>query len=116
MRKSRTGKLNTKIKFWEYKPSKGPEPGEQEKKVLFRTRAEVYDPSMKDLEILNGKGTKKAVTMVIRDPRSKYMPLNKHYVEILDYRLAGQWNIVDVRNDFTDNRFITILLAVFDDE
>ncbi len=71
MRKSRTGKLNTKIVFWQYQPNRGPEPGEKEKKILYKARAEIYDPSMKDLEILNGKGTKKVVTIVIRDPRGK---------------------------------------------
>ncbi|MDT2648033.1 phage head-tail adapter protein [Enterococcus dongliensis] len=116
MRKSRTGKLNTKINFWEYIPKKGPDPGEAEKKILYKARAELYDPSMKDLEILNGKGTKKAVTMVVRDPRGQYLPTNKHFVEIADYRMGEKWNIVDVRNDFTDNRFITILLAVYADE
>lgn len=116
MGKSRTGKLNTKITFWEYKPSKGPEPGELQKKILYQTRAEIYDPSLKDLEILNGKGSKKALTMVVRDPGRKYVPNNKHYVEILDYRLEGIWNIMDVRPDITENRFLTILLGLTSDE
>ncbi|MGX2946096.1 phage head-tail adapter protein [Enterococcus alishanensis] len=116
MRKSRTGKLNTIIHFWEYQDHEGPEPGEEEKEILFKTRAEIYDPSMKDLEILNGKGTKKAVTVVIRDPRGKYMPSNKHYVEILDYRMKDRWNIIDVRNDIAESQFITILLGVTNDE
>lgn len=116
MRKSRTGKLNTKIVFWQYQPNSGPEPGEKEKKILYKARAEIYDPSMKDLEILNGKGTKKAVTIVIRDPRGKYVPTNKHFVEILDYRLGECWNIMDVRQDISENRFVTIVLGVTNDE
>lgn len=116
MRKSRTGKLNTKIVFWQYKPKNGPEPGEKEKKILYKARAEVYDPSIKDLEILNGRGTKKAVTIVIRDPRGKYVPTNKHYVEIIDYRLGERWNIIDIRPDITGNRFLTILLGATSDE
>lgn len=116
MMKSRTGKLNTKVAFWQYKPNSGPEPGEREKKILYKARAEVYDPSMKDLEILNGKGTKKAVTIIIRDPRGKYVPTNKHYVEIEDYRLSESWNIIDVRPDITGNRFLTIVLGVTNDE
>lgn len=115
MRKSRTGKLNTIVEFWEYRPHSGPEPGEQEKKILYKARAEIYDPSMKDLEILNGKGTKKAITIVIRDPRGKYIPSNKHYVAMSDYRLNDQWNIVDIRPDISENRFLTILLGVTDD-
>lgn len=115
MRRSRTGKLNTIICFWEYQPHKGPEPGDEEKVILYKARAEVYDPSKKDLEILNGKGTKKAVTIVIRDTRGQYIPSNKHYVEIDDYRLQGKWNIIDVRNDISENRFITIILGMIDD-
>lgn len=47
MRKSRTGKMNTIICFWEYQPHKGPEPGDEEKVILYKARAEVYDPSKK---------------------------------------------------------------------
>lgn len=112
LRKSRTGKLNTVVYFWEYQPNSGPEPGEKEKKVLYSTRAEIYAPSRKDLEILNGTGTKEGTTIIIRDPRGKYIPINNHFVEIKDYRLSGNWNILDVRNDIAENRFITILLGI----
>lgn len=115
MRKSRTGKMNTIVYFWEYRPHKGPEPGEKEKEILYKARAEIYEPSMKDREILNGIDTKKAVTVVIRDPRRAYTPSNKHYVEINDYRLCGKWNVIEVRNDITENRFITILLGMTED-
>ena len=41
MRKSRTGKMNTIICFWEYQPHEGPEPGDEEKVILYKARAEV---------------------------------------------------------------------------
>lgn len=115
MRKSRTGKMNTIVSFWKYRPHKGPEPGEEEKTILYKARAEIYDPSMKDMEVLNGIDTKKAVTIVIRDPRRAYIPSNKHYVKIDDYRLLGKWSIIDVRNDITEGRFVTILLGMTND-
>jgi hypothetical protein len=115
--KVNNGAMRTPVEFFQYRPHKGPEPGEQEKQTIFNCFAEIYNPSMKDLEILNSKTTKQAVTLTIRDPQTDYIVSNKHYVEVMDRRYSGiRWNIVDVRNDFTDNRFITILLAVYDDE
>ncbi|MGG5359342.1 phage head-tail adapter protein [Enterococcus sp. DIV0240a] len=117
MRKSSTRKLNTKVAFYKYKPNKGPSPGEEEKTLVYKTRAEIYDPSMKDLEVLNGVDSKQGLTMIIRDPRGKYLPKNKHLVEVFDYRYEGlRWNIVEVRNDLSVSRFITILLSVITDE
>ncbi len=112
--KTSSGNLRTPIEFYEYQPHKGPDPGEEEKKVLYTCFAEIYNPSMKDLEILNSIETKQAVTIKIRDPHEDYLPINKHFVEVLDRRYQSiRWNIIDVRNDFSDNRFITILLAVY---
>jgi hypothetical protein len=109
--------MRTPVEFFQSRPHTGPEPGEQENQTIFNWFAEIYNPSMKDLEILNSKTTKQAVTLTIRDPQTDYIVSNKHYVEVMDRRYSGiRWNIVDVRNDFTDNRFITILLAVYDDE
>lgn len=111
MATSRTGKLDHKVFFYKYVPRKGPEPGEEEKEILFRTRAEIYDPSIKDRTMLNSTEATKALTIVFRDPRGKYVPDNKDFVEIFDYRYAGvRWNIIDVRPDMTNNRFVTVLL------
>ncbi len=115
--KVNNGAMRTPVEFFSYKPKPGPMPGEEEKQIIFNCFAEIYNPSMKDLEILNSKTTKQAVTITIRDPQEDYLVSNKHYVEILDRRYSGtRWNIADVRNDFTDNRFVTILLAVYADE
>lgn len=117
LKRSSTRKLNTKVFFYQYKPSNGPEPGNDEEKILYKTRAEIYDPSMKDLEILNGLDSKLAVTLVMRDPIKKYIPDNKDFAEIIDYRYSGlRWNIVEVRHDLASNEFVTLLLAVINDE
>lgn len=106
------GKLRTPVVFFEYKPNDGPDPGEEEKDVLHGTFAEAYSPSMKDLEILSSTNTKEGLTIKIRDPKTSYLPSNKHKVEIEDYRYANKlWEIKEVRHDFTDNEFITILLG-----
>lgn len=62
------GDLNTPVTFFEFKPSDGPEPGDEEKETLYDCTALVYDPSIKDRDLLNGIGTKEAVTIKIRDP------------------------------------------------
>lgn len=111
--KMNTGKLRTPIIFYKYTPNTGPEPGESKKKILFSCYAEVYNPSIKDLSILDTKGTKEAATVRIRDPGMEYIPTNKHFAELSDYRYTGKaFSVIDVRPDLTSNQFITILLGV----
>lgn len=112
-KKVTSGDLRTLVTFFEYKASDGPEPGDEEKEILFETMAEVYNPSMKDFEIMNAKGTKEAVTINIRDTRGAYLPSNKHKAVLNDYRYENKvWEIVDVRNDLKENEFIKIILGV----
>lgn len=111
--KVQSGDLRTPVTFFEYAPSNGPDPGEEEKVILHECYAEVYNPSMKDLEVLSGTGTKQAVTINIRDTKGEYLIDNKHYVEIQDYRFENKrFNIYDVRHDIQANGFITVLLGV----
>lgn len=107
------GRLRTPVTFYQFQPDTGPEPGNKKKETLFACLAEVYNPSMKDLTVMNTTGTKEAVTIRIRDTAGEYLPTNKHFAAIDDYRYTGKvFSVVDVRNDLTDNRFITILLGV----
>lgn len=81
---------------------------------LYECFSLAYNPSMKDMEILNAKGTKEGLTIKIRDPHQDYIPSNKHKVVIDDYRalpVGKEWEIVDVSPDFEDNRFIKIVLG-----
>ncbi len=58
---------------------------------------------MKDIEILNAKGTKEGLTIKIRDPHQDYIPTNKHKVIVDDYRVlptGKEWEIVDVFTRF----------------
>lgn len=107
-----TGSMRTQAVFYEYGPAEGPDPIEVEKEILFKCFAEVYNPSMKDIEIMKTTGTKEAVTIRVRDTKGEYTPTNKHRVKLLDYRYEGKlFNIVDVRYDFTNNNFVTMLLG-----
>lgn len=111
--KTSSGDLKTPVIFYEYKPSNGPEPGEEKKSILHECTAELYNPSMKDIDIMKIKETNEAVTIRIRDTHGEYLPANDHKVDIDDYRYSMKtWEVIDVRPDPKDNRFITILLGV----
>lgn len=112
--KVKTGDLRTPVKFYKYQASSGPEPGEEQEELVHSCFAEIYSPSMKDRDVLNTVSTERAVTINIRDTKGEYLPSNKDYVLIDDYRYKDlMWNIVEVRDDFANNAFITILLAVY---
>lgn len=107
------GELNTPVFFFEFKPSDGPEPGEEEKKELYNCTCLVYNPSSKDRDILQSKGTKEAVTIKIRDPYTDYLPSNKHKVILDDFRYKEKvWDIVDYAPDVENNDFVKIILGV----
>lgn len=109
-----TGDLRTPIVFYKYAPVDSPEPGESKKDILHKCYAEAYNPSMKDLEILKTKETKEAVTIRIRDTFGEYIPTNKHFAEIEDYRYKDKvFNVVEVAPDLKDNRFIKIILGCY---
>lgn len=110
--KTTAGDLNIPVIFYQFVPRDGPEPGEEVKRELYRCNAEVYDPSMKDREILQSHETKLAVTIKIRDTRGQYLPTNQHHVEIKDSRYATKvWDVIDTRPDFKDDRFIIMILG-----
>lgn len=110
--------LRTPVFFYAYVPNEGPFPGESQEKILHKAMAEVYNPSMKDWELLNTKNTKRAVTINIRDPLNEYQPSNKHIVELQDFHFLDEkekfirWNIIDVQPNPKDSRFIKIILGV----
>ncbi|MFW3537993.1 head-tail adaptor protein [Vagococcus fluvialis] len=107
------GELNTPVSFFEFKPSDGPEPGEEEKEELYNCTCLVYNPSSKDRDILQSKGTKEAVTIKIRDPYTDYLPSNKHKVILDDFRYKDKvWDIVDHAPDVENNDFVKIILGI----
>lgn len=107
------GELNTPVSFFEFKPSDGPEPGEEEKEELYNCTCLVYNPSSKDRDILQSKGTKEAVTIKIRDPYTDYLPSNKHKVVLDDFRFKDKvWDIVDHAPDIENNDFVKIILGI----
>lgn len=111
--KTGAGELRTPVTFYLFGPDDGPEPGEARKKVLHECMCEAYSPSIKDLTVMGITGTKEAVTVKIRDTGGEYLPTNKHFAELHDYRFSGkEFSVIDVRPDMKDSRFTVILLGV----
>lgn len=109
--KTGAGELRTFVHFVE-SVNGGPNPGGSHTTNLYSCTAEVYNPSMKDLEVMKSNGTKKGVTIKIRDSLQDYQPSNKHKVKIDDFRYRDiEWDITDVRPDIQSSQFITILLG-----
>ncbi|MFC4652639.1 phage head-tail adapter protein [Lactococcus nasutitermitis] len=78
----------------------------------FKTYADVYSPSNKDLTIMGEQNVKNGVTIKIRDPLSTYQPDNDHIVVIDDVRQTGkQWSILDIQPDFYDRSLLKIILG-----
>lgn len=104
--------LNTPVTFFEYAPKTGPEPGEDEKRVLFECFANAYAPSSKDVQILDSKGTEvtKSVTIRIRDTAGEYVPTNKQYFELNDpYFSTERYQIQTVSPDPEDRNYIKVI-------
>lgn len=111
--KTGAGNLRIPVAFYLFGPDDGPEPGESKRKDLYACMCEAYNPSIKDLTVMDINGTKEAVTIKIRDPAGEYLPSNKHFAELDDRSFKGKaFSIVDVRPDLKDRRFIVILLGV----
>lgn len=107
------GDLRTPVTFFEYKPTNGPDPSDEEKKEIYSCTCLAYNPSMKDREILDVVGTKEAITIKIRSPYTSYLANNKHKAVLNDYRYVGKiWDIVDVAPDLENNEFVKIILGL----
>lgn len=107
------GDLRTPVTFFEYQPSSGPDPSDEEKKELYKCTCLAYNPSMKDREILDVTGTKEAITIKIRDPFTDYLASNKHKAVLDDYRYKNKvWDVIDVVPDLENNDFVKIILGV----
>lgn len=105
-----SGQLRTPVIFYEYAPKPGPEPGEQEKRVLFECMAKIDEVWLRDMERAKTNGTLSDVTIIIRDPHGDYYPTNKHYVSIdHPYYKGNRYNIDHTQPDLQNRDFINIV-------
>lgn len=111
-KETHNGDLRTPVTFFSTTIKDGVDGRDVSFKDEYMTFAEIYNPSMKDIEIASGRGVKSSLTLRIRDPLTSYIPDNKHVVEISDHRYKGvKWKIVDIRPDFKERQFLTIVLG-----
>lgn len=111
-KETHNGDLRTPVIFYSTTIKDGIDGRDVSYTGVYKTFAEVYNPSMKDIEIASGRGVKSSLTLRIRDPLTSYIPDNKHVVEINDHRYQGiKWKIVDIRPDFKERQFLTIVLG-----
>lgn len=111
--KTHNGKLRTPVTFYACSVANGLDARENAMSVKYEAFAECYAPSSKDIEILKNSSVspKRSLTIKIREPMSAYRPDNKHRVKVHDDRFSTIiWDIVDIRPDFVQKDFITILL------
>ena len=112
---SNVADLNTRVRFFQYSPNEGPEPGETETAVLWECWAEVYEPSVKDIESLSTTNLLYSVTVLIRDTRGEFKPNNKHYLAILDESYTDndgnhvRFNIKKIHPDAKNKQMIKVV-------
>lgn len=106
------GDLKTPVVFGALVTQKGLDRRGEGFKELFKTFAQIYSPSFKDIEIGKDSSTKAEITLKIRDPLTTYYPDNRHVVQIEDHRYGDKtWQVVNVRPDFDNRDFLVVVLA-----
>lgn len=111
-RETTNGDLRTPISFFATRIAPGVDGRDTWQEKVFSTFAEVYNPSMKDIEVGTGRGIRSRLTLRLRDPLTSYVPDNRHLVEVHDHRYQGtKWQIVDIRPDFVNRQFLTVVLG-----
>lgn len=112
----KVGDLRTRVRFYEYAPNPGPEPGEDKKKTLYECFAKIDEVWSRDLEQAKANNTLSDLTITIRDTHGEYTPSNKHYVEV-DYSIykGRHYNIKDVQPDAQNRNFIKVIAEVVND-
>lgn len=110
--RTNNGTMRTSVTFKRVEPDTSFDGRGGELIEKFKTLADVYNPSNKDLSILGSQNVKNGATIKIRDPLTSYQPKNDDKVIIDDPRYSGQvWGIVDVQPDFHDRTFLKIILG-----
>lgn len=106
----KTGDLRTPVVFFEYAPNEGPEPGEEEKMVLYESWAKVDSVWLKDMETAKANGTLSDITITIRDPQGDFIPTAKHYLSVDAHEYKDKrYNVNHVQPDLQNKDFITIV-------
>lgn len=108
-----TGDLRTKVEFYEYVPTEGPEAGEEVKKTLFVAWTKVDGVWLRDMELAKSNGTLSDLTISIRDPLKLYTPTNKHYLQICAAEYENVvYRVKQVKPNLQNRDFVEIIAEV----
>ncbi|HDZ8650465.1 TPA: hypothetical protein RUU96_002559 [Staphylococcus aureus] len=91
---------------------KGPYPNEAEETMLYRCFCKLYNPSMKDREVLKTTTSNTGVTLIMRSPYSEYLPKTNHFVKLDKEIYASKvFNIIEVRQNTPYLGYDTVVLS-----
>lgn len=111
-----TGELRTLVRFYEFVPNDGPEPGEKYSKELYRAYAKIEEVYSKDAELAKANGTLSDLTISILDPHGEYIPLPQHYLEVTVAEYHERvYAIKEAQPDPQKRDFIKIIAGVVND-
>lgn len=79
---------------------------------LYSCFCKIYNPSMKDREILKATESKSGLTIIMRSSKIEYLPQTNHLVKI-DRGLYSDklFNIKEIRIDTPDIGYNTVVLS-----
>lgn len=106
------GDFRIPVTFFSASEIDSPEPSATGQTEVYSALCFAYSPSAKDYTVLNSAGVKQGVTIVMPDTRGQFIPDVSMTVVISDHRYQGiEWNVLEVRPDFDNDRFVTIVLG-----
>ncbi|MEM5397340.1 hypothetical protein [Staphylococcus gallinarum] len=103
--------FNNRITFFQYK-HKGPYPEDVKQVNLYSCFCKIYNPSNKDIQILQDKGSKLGFTLIMRNAFPKFYPENKHIVKVDSGPFTSEeFNVEEIRNNKPQKGYITVVLS-----
>lgn len=104
--------MKDKVSFVSFKKT-GPYPEDEDKDVeLYSSFAKIYNPSIKDLEIMKSTEYVKGLSVIIRDPYRAYEISNKHFIKVSNKYYGNKYfNIIEIRPNTPIDNYITLLLV-----
>lgn len=108
-----TGDFRTKVEFYEYTPSEGPEAGESLKNTLSIAWAKIEEVWLRDMELAKSNGTLSDLTISIRDPLGSFVPTNKHFMKIYAAEYESVvYQVKDVQPNLQGRDFVKVIAEV----
>jgi len=103
------GDLNTRITFYQYKPSEGHWPGDEEAEKVYSCWAAIEGVYESQIQLAKQNDTLTDLTMKIRDNTMEFNPDTKHWVEIDHPNYRGtRYGIDVVKPDLINKRYLLI--------